>query len=201
MKVKKPIQNELEKNIVKLQELIDHKAIPVGEILKILSGTGRPLIVLLMSLPFCQPIQIPGFSAPFGLFIAFTGLRMALGKRTWLPKWLLAKEISSHKLQKITDETLWLVRKMKSWIHTRLIWLSVNPYMQIFNGLLIFLLGLFLALPLPIPLSNLMAAWSLFFIALGIIEKDGLFILLGYGVTILMLAVFTAMAFSLKFIF
>lgn len=178
-----------------------NKQISIKEILRVLSGKGRPLILILLSLPFCQPIQIPGMSIPFGLAIAFIGLRMIFGKKMWLPKQLLSKTISNHTLEKITDKTLIIVRKIKRWIHPRLFWVCHSSFMEIMNGLIICLLGFLLALPLPIPLSNLVAAWSIFLLALGILEDDGLFVLIGYGLSLLAVTFFITMVFSLRYFF
>lgn len=169
----------------------------MDEILHILSGKGRILILLLLSLPFCQPLQIPGLSMPFGLVIAFLGLRMALGKHAWLPKSILKKTVTSHTLQKITEKTLRLIEKMKRWVHPRLIWMCQGPVMQIVNGLIIALLGIFLALPLPIPLSNMSAAWSIFLIGLGLLEDDGVFVLVGYIISLLTVVFFIAVTLSI----
>lgn len=166
-----------------------------------LSGKGRPLILILLSLPFCQPIQIPGLSTPFGLAIAFIGLRMTFGKAIWLPDKILKQKIPDHILSGITEKTLNFVKKMRPWIHPRFIWLYRSTFMEKGNGLIIFMLGLFLALPLPIPLSNLTAAWSLLLIALGELESDGLFILMGYLFSLLTIAFFLALALGVKNIF
>ncbi len=80
---------------------------------------------------------------------------------------------------------------MKPWIHSRLSWMCYPPARKVINGIAIFLLGLFLALPLPIPFSNLSAAWAIFLMALGFLEDDGLFVLLGYAVMLITAAVFT----------
>lgn len=186
----------LEEAILLLQEKAKFAPISIGEILHILSGKGRPLILILLSLPFCQPIQIPGFSTPFGLVIAFVGLRIAFGKYMWLPKKLLLKKVEPEVIAKITDKTLNLLNKMKKWVHPRLNYLNNSAVMEIVNGLLIFVLGIFLALPLPIPLSNLAAAWSILLISLGMLEDDGVFVLAGYLVALLTVVFFAIIAFS-----
>ncbi|MBA3957133.1 MAG: exopolysaccharide biosynthesis protein [Parachlamydiaceae bacterium] len=175
--------------------------VSIGDILELLSGKGRSLILMLLSLPFCQPIQIPGFSTPFGLVIAFLGLRMAFGKHIWLPKSLLAKEISAKFLLKITDSTLKLVKKARRWIYPRLVWVCRHPIMEILNGLMIVLLGIFLALPLPIPFSNLIAAWSIFLIGFGILEDDGLLVIIGYVMSLLSLIVLVFLLLQIKLLF
>ena len=73
--------------------------------------------------------------------------------------------------------------------------------MHVVNGLVIALLGIFLALPLPIPLSNLTAAWAIFLIAFGLLEDNGIFVLIGYGVIILTAAILTAMTLAITHLF
>lgn len=191
----------IEEELALLKKRSENSSISVEELLHILSGKGRSLILILLCLPFCQPLQIPGLSTPFGLAIVFFGLRMAFSKHAWLPKSVLRKEISGSTLHKIADKALWLVNKMRHWVRPRLGWLCHYPSLQIVNGLLISLLGILLALPLPIPLSNLAAAWSIFFIALGLLEDNGVFVLIGYLTSLLTLAFFIAVALSLTLIF
>lgn len=191
----------LEEGILLLRQEAKGTPLSIAGILRILSGKGRSLILILLSLPFCQPIQIPGLSTPFGAAIAFIGLRIVFGKRIWLPQKLLVKKIPPHTFEKITDKTLSLVRKIKPWIHPRLIWMCNSPCMEKVNGLIIFILGIFLALPLPIPLSNLTAAWSIFLVALGMLEDDGVFVLIGYLLSLLTVTFFLLMGLTTKNIF
>lgn len=188
----------LEEGIVFLRQEAEGSELSVEKILYILAGRGRPLMLILLSMLFCQPLQIPGLSIPFGLAIAFVGLRMLFGKHVWLPKKLLDKKVSSANLEKITDKTLTLIRKIKSWIHPRLTWVCHQPFMKKVNGVLIFVLGIFLAFPLPIPLSNLTAAWSIFLIALGLLEDDGIFVLIGYFLSLLTLVFFILIGLTIK---
>ncbi len=43
--------------------------------------------------------------------------------------------------------------------------------------------ALLMSLPLPIPLTNLLPAHTILFLSIGLLESDGLFILIGYGMT------------------
>lgn len=173
----------------------------VKEILEILSGKGRLLILVLLSLPFCLPIPIPGLSVPFGLVIAFIGLRWAFGKRIWLPKCILLKTISSKTIQKIVRKALYLLDKMKRYMYPRSRGLSKNAVLRTFNGLLIFLLGAFLALPLPIPLTNFVAAWAILLISLGLLQEDFVFVFIGYLFFLIISLILVAMVFSIKAVF
>lgn len=173
----------------------------IGEILTILSEKGRLLILIFLTLPFCQPLQIPGLSTPFGLIIALIGFRLAYGNGIWLPKNVMLKTIASSTIQKISEKSLHLLTKMTPLIHPRFRWLSEHRIMHIFNGLLIVFLGIFLALPLPIPFTNMLAGWAIFLIAMGLLEDDGVLILLGYFVFILTAVFLALLAHSIHLLF
>ncbi len=189
--------NTLEQAIVSLRKQLRWIPISVSKILYILSGRGRILIVIVLSFPFCQPIQIPGLSTPFGLAIVLIGLRIAFGKRVWLPEKLLSKKVSRRVFNQVTTKALWLIRKMKRWIHPRILWLSA-PSMHWMHGLLICANGLFLALPLPIPFSNLAFAWSIFLVGLGMLENDGLLIIVGYVFFLIACALLILLGYGIK---
>ncbi len=176
------------------KEMKEKPSLTIETILSVLSGKGRPLLIILLALPFCQPIQIPGLSIPFGLVIAFIGLRMTFGKHIWLPEKLLRKTVSTTTLEKITDKAHALIKKIKRWIHPRIHWACHSLLMEKLNGVTLFLSGILLALPLPIPLSNIAAAWAIFLIALGVLEDDGLFVLIGYFLLLLTLSFFIIIA-------
>lgn len=187
-----------EEMLILLEKTKSHDSVKILDIFQILSGKGRPLILLFLSFPFCQPIQIPGFSTPFGLMIAFIGFRLIFGKGIWLPEKFLLHTISTELLHKITLKALKLMRKIKPWIYPRLNFMCHSFLMEKFNGFLILVSGLFLALPLPIPLSNIVAAWSIFLVALGILEDDGLLVLSGYVVFFFSITVFLTLILHLK---
>lgn len=190
----------MEQGILMLQRQVRNIPISVAKILYILSGKGRLLILIVLSFPFCQPIQIPGLSTPFGLAIALIGLRIAFGKNVWLPKKLLSKKISRRVFNKVTSKALWLIRKVKHWIHPRILFLSSSK-MDWVNGLLICANGLFLALPLPIPFSNLAFAWSIFLIGVGMLENDGLLIILGYVMFLIACTLLFLLGYGIKSFF
>jgi hypothetical protein len=136
------------------------------------SGFGFLIGVLsLISIPFV------GLSTPFGLAIALLGAQMMIGLRQpWLPARARRRALQMAMLDRVLGllarRTRWLTRlTRRRWeplIHPRLI------------GLGVVLLALGLALPLPIPGSNLVFLIPLFVYAVGILERDGLWIVLGH---------------------
>lgn len=160
--------------------------------MKILAGKGQAIVLVLFSLPFCQPIQIPGFSTPFGIILAFIGLRIALGKHAWFPSALLEKKIPYKALKKIASIAIKITDKLSYLIFTRWTWLVQNSSLHIAHGLTITALAILLALPLPIPFTNLMAAYPILAFGLGLLEDDGLMIALGYLLAVICFCFFGA---------
>jgi hypothetical protein len=57
--------------------------------------------------------------------------------------------------------------------------------MRIANGILIALVGIFLAISPPIPLICYIASFALFFLGIGFLDDDGLMVLISYPLSIL----------------
>ncbi|MEI6035553.1 MAG: exopolysaccharide biosynthesis protein [Verrucomicrobiae bacterium] len=60
-----------------LRELADSlpgERTQLGDLMDRLQGRVYTLLLVLLCLPFCQPIALPGLSTPFGVVIALLGL-------------------------------------------------------------------------------------------------------------------------------
>lgn len=194
---KAPIHTSIEEDLQLILGKIDSRVWTIHELFEVLRGKGYPFLIILVTLPFCQPIQVPGFSTPFGIMLIFIGLRMVFGRRIWWPQSILKKEISSKVLKAIVEKSLRFFKFLRPLLHPRMSWLCENGFYFV-HGFFVAVMGGYLALPLPIPFTNLLAAWALLFLALGIVEEDGLFVCIGYalGFAALSLLVFVIDWFS-----
>lgn len=190
----KPNQEDDPSFVDSLEKILDftqkHPEIQIQQILTTLSGKGYAALLTMFSFPFCFPVQIPGFSTLFGLLLAFLGLRIAFAKRLWWPKWILEKSLNSQNIATLTTKTISVIKGMQKVIHPRLTVLTQHPFFHRLNGLIVCTLALLLALPIPIPLTNMVAAFPIFCIGLGLLEDDGVFILIGYALSIICFALF-----------
>ena len=191
-------RNSLAERLNYLLNQAQEQDISIKTIIDTLAGRGQAVLLILFSLPFCQPIQIPGFSTPFGIVLLFIGLRIAFRHRAWLPKGLLEKKISYRIFKKIASITIKITEKLRFLISTRWIWLVHNPSLHIAHGLTIAMLAILLALPLPIPLTNLLAAYPISAFGLAILEDDGLMIVIAYLLALLCFAVFITLVWFSK---
>ena len=141
--------------IERLEEILvqaQGKPVSVSTLIQKLAKRGYAALIVLFSLPFCLPIQIPGLSTPFGIILMFIGLRIAFGKRIWLPQKFLSQTIPYDVLSKIATFLKKMLYKLRFFLGTRWTFLTQNPALQIVNGLLVATLAFLMALPLPIPL-------------------------------------------------
>lgn len=187
LKPKKSIIDSLE-DILKIAREKDLLSFRI--ILYSLAERGYPALLIILSIPFCFPINIPGFSTPFGLLLAWIGLRIAWGKRPWWPLWILDKEIPSKTVIKWVEKGISVVKFLRKALYPRLTVFAANPLFHRLSGLFIFFLALLLSLPLPIPLTNIFAAVPILLFGLGMLEDDGLAILFAYILSLICFAIF-----------
>ena len=141
------------------------------------------MLILLLAAPFVIPA--PGLSVPFGIAICLLGLRIAVGGRSALPRFILRKEVAYSTLEKIVTRVARVVEKLEKRIRPRMHFLQDHPRMVNLIGLGIISGGFILSLPLPIPFSNGLPAVSIMFLAAGLMERDGLLVLWGYVLGVL----------------
>lgn len=190
-----PHQTFLESLQSLLKAAEESETLSVKTIFSLLAGKGYAALFMILSLPFCFPIQLPGVSTPFGMALAFLALRYTFAKHLWWPERILKKEISSKNVSSITQKAIQGVVLLKRIVHPRLMFLTQNPFFHRLHGIIIFILSFLLLLPLPIPFTNMLTALPIFCIGVGLLEDDGYFIILGYVLAGICLAVFTELAY------
>jgi len=163
-----------------LEEKTGRHGITVGELMQALEGKGHAAIIAILAMPFCLPVQIPGLSTPFGIILIFSGLRISFGQAPWLPGWLLVRKISPATTEGLLEGLRKIAVPAEKILHPRLSFLCRNVFLHRMHGGLIAFLAILLALPLPIPFSNLLAAIPILLMALALLEDDGAFMIAGY---------------------
>ena len=158
----------------------------LGEVLVATEGRGYDLLLVLIALPFISPIPLPGLSIPFGLAVTLLGTQLALDRKPWLPQRLLQHELPAHSLAKWLE---YFLRPRLGFVHSYVIFSQVT-------GCLVALSGLMLMLPLPLPFSNSLPAWTVLLLAAGALGRDGLFFFAGCASFALSVAYFTLVAFG-----
>lgn len=167
------------------------ETVTLREVMAVLHGRGYLLLVMLLALPFATPIPLPGLSTPFGLVIALIGLRLALGQKPWLPARLLDTGLSPRLFKKVFAAAHKILRGFEYLLRPRLLWLTGSARLLQIHALPIFFAAVMLLLPLPIPFSNILPAFSVLLFAAGLLERDGIFIFAGYVIFLCAVAFFS----------
>ncbi len=152
---------------------------PLSEILAATQGRGFNLLLVCISLPFVTPIPLPGLSVPFGLVAALVGARLAAGRKPWVPKRLLARQLPPGFLTKILKAASRIVRLLEFCLKPRLSFLCESIVFRRVAGSLIMVSGLLMLLPLPLPFCNSLPAWTVLLLAAAALERDGISFLAG----------------------
>ena len=104
-----------------------------------------------------------------------------------MPKALLNKRISSYFLIKVIKQVLSLFKFIKRWSHPRHVWATRLKTTRVVNGAMIALVGLSLAASPPMPLAGFIAFAAIFCISIGLLNDDGVYVIVGYFFAVLYL--------------
>jgi hypothetical protein len=158
-----------------------------GEFIAMMQGRSRYLFLILLSLPFLTPVPLPFISTLVGTLVMLTGLRMAFGRRTWIPQRMQQQVLPTKFIPQVIAAAAQLVGWLEFLLKPRMRFVCHFPGVRQFTGFLIALAGLLLLLPLPVPFSNFFSAITILLLAAGSLARDGLCLLAGAfsaGVTI-----------------
>lgn len=156
----------------------------------LLTGLGRRgfgMLLLIATLPAFIPIPIGGaVSGPLAMLI---GAQLLVGMhRPWLPDFVARRGPHRHALVKFNRRISPWLGRLEKLIRPRLPQLLAHRASAMLTGLLLFLLGLLLSL--PIPLTNYIFGALLLLFALALLERDGVLILVGWIASAIAVAVF-----------
>lgn len=167
--------------------------IAVGDLLTSLGDRALAALLFVFALPNVLPVP-PGTSTILGAPLVFLAAQLAFGLRPWLPAFIARRTMTR------TDFAA-LVRRIGPWLAraerllrpraTRL----VSPPMEYLVGLVCLLLAVVLVL--PVPLGNMLPALAISLFALGIMERDGLWILAGFAAAAVSAVVVSGVVFAM----
>ena len=147
--------------------------VTVGELLDALKDRSFGVIIIFFALP---NVIVP-ISWVLGTPILLLTVQMVMGRQTpWLPEFMKRQEISGDTFAKIASYVVTYLAKIEKWLKPRWGFLTTNT-MERFIGL--YLTFLTIVLLVPIPFGNALPAFGIAIVAAGLIEKDGMAIVVG----------------------
>jgi len=172
-------RGRLSADIDRIIDIFAHREVTLGEIVQIMHQRAYCFLLLVVALPFCTPVPLPGLSTPFGLVIAFLGLRIACGLSPWLPKRLMEVRLPAKWLPRVLRGVGRPIRWLERMLRPAWLPLTDPGVFRRLHGVMICICGLLLLLPLPVPFTNFFPAVSVALFACALLESDGRFSLVG----------------------
>jgi len=161
---------------------IPTEGITFKDFLELIGEKGGLLSCIVLVAPFLFPVSLPGSSLPFGLAILLINVGIILKKHPLIPKSIMEYNISHNNMLKVLNGMKRVLSGLDKVTKPRLFVLADGPLMEYLNSSVIIVCSFLLMLPLPVPLTDFLPAYSILFLALGTIERDGYLILAGYSV-------------------
>lgn len=181
----------LAEELKRLQEEAGDQPVTVAKLIERLSDRGPAAAILLMSAPFVV-IPIPGLSTAVGLAVFGLSLAVVIGGRPWMPGFVGRRQISPDNLRRLANGTERVLGWFRKLVKPRMNWLCVGPNRRL-AGVTLLAGTIAFALPLPIPGNNIPPAIGMVLLSLGLVQRDGLLVLVGHVYTWLMWAVFVVL--------
>lgn len=172
---KHPRTSELVEQLLSEAHRDGEDGIPLGRVIDAFSRRAFGGLVLFVTLPAFIP-------APFGVVIGpllgLAGLQMIMGyEHPWLPKRMRGFSLPRDRLERLSRRMDKALRRLERFARPRLAWCG-EGIGQLLSGVAVIILGTLLAL--PIPLTNWPFGITLCTLALGLIERDGALIIIGW---------------------
>lgn len=149
--------------------------ISVGDLLAVLGDRAIGALMFFFAAPNILPVP-PGVSTLLGAPLLFLSAQLMLGMRPWLPGIVTRRSLSRDDLATLVRRIVPWLAKAEKLLRPRVPVLA-RPPVEYLVGLVCLVLAALLML--PIPLGNTLPALAISLLALGVLERDGVWIAIG----------------------
>jgi hypothetical protein len=160
--------------------------VTLAEIRDLIGHEGLLLLTAFLTIVFMVPVSIPGVSTVFGGAILLIGISRLRNRNLWLPKRIAQRMLPADRLRAALNQgSKWLHRLERISRPHRLSWLLSTRLMRAVNNCALIAGAVLLMAPFGlIPFSNTLPALALLFLAIGLLQRDGLCVLYGHLVNL-----------------
>lgn len=167
----------------------------IGQLVDSLGERAFGALMFIFAVPNVIPTP-PGTSAILGLPLVILTYQVMMGRQSlWLPQTVRKRQISRNMLQTFVSKVLPVMGRLERILRPRFGFVVSSDLAERVIGLVAFPLALILFL--PIPFGNIPPAAAIACLALGLAERDGLAVLLGYVLSAVSVAILAAISSAL----
>ena len=134
------------------------------------------LFLLVLALPCCIPF-LYGVPQVVSLPLMFVAGQIVIGRKTpWLPKKLGARTVASDSLQSLSDRAGPWLKQIEAISRPRIGALTRAPIDRVVGAALVLFSASILT---PLPLTNTVPGFAVVVVAMGLLQRDGILVILG----------------------
>ena len=170
-----PIPERMSQALVRVVAETASERVTLGELFARIGERAHYTLLILFALPNTLP-GIPGTSAVLGVPLLYLTLQLALGRAPWLPGFIARRSVGREALASVLERAQPWILRGERYLKPRLRSLT-GVLAERWVGACSVLLALMIML--PIPFGNMLPALAIIFAALGLMEEDGLWVLVG----------------------
>ncbi|MBA3059832.1 MAG: exopolysaccharide biosynthesis protein [Gammaproteobacteria bacterium] len=154
--------------------------IAISDLLVALGDRATGALIFIFAFPKVLPTP-PGTSTILGAPLIFLAAQLMLGRAPWLPAFVANRSMTRSDFSSLVKRIVPWLQRAEGLLRPRLSSFTLPP-MEYLVGLLSLLLAVLLVL--PIPLGNVLPALAISLMALGVLERDGLWVIAGLTVSV-----------------
>jgi hypothetical protein len=179
-----------------LQELSadsSRQRVSLGEMMDAMEGRAYGALLLIFAFPNILPSP-PGLAAVLGLPLIVLSFGMMLGRAPWLPQFIRRRSVPRETFSAVFTRAAPWVEKAERLLRQRLPLLTWGVAQRVLGGVCLILA---VALSLPVPFGNMAPSIAICLIGLGVLERDGVWVLAGLVASVGALVWVVGMAYAI----
>jgi hypothetical protein len=190
---KPPRRKKLSTILTEIAADTSRDRVSVGDLLRTMHGRAIAALMLIFAFPNILPSP-PGTSGLLGLPLVYLTSQMLLGRLPWLPAFITNRSMTREDFSGLVSRVSPVLARAERLLTPRLPFLVNSGTERVIGGICLLLAVIVL---LPIPFGNMLPALAICIFALGVLERDGVWILAGVAMSVLAVTVVAGVVYAL----
>jgi hypothetical protein len=159
--------------------------VTLRELLGLVGEQGLLVFCAILAVPFLLPVTLPFMSTVLGAPMLLIAWAVVTNRVPWLPDRLLDHALPTTTVLHVLERAARAAARFEHLVRPRLLRLTETAGSNRLNGMMLVVAAAGLMMPLPlVPLANTVPAVAVILLCLGMAERDGVVVLLGYLFTV-----------------
>jgi hypothetical protein len=186
-------KRKLAEILVDIAEDPTRERVSVADLLLAMQDRAFGALMLIFAMPNALPTP-PGTSAILGAPLVFLAAQLMLGRQPWLPKVIANRSMTRGDFATMIGKVAPWITRAEKLLKPRLV-VVARPPAEYLIGALCLMMSIILVL--PIPLGNMLPAFAICLFSLGLLERDGVWILAGAATSVASVVLVSGVLFAL----